>query len=993
MNIYQRSITFNLLPFTVGPNLANRPVSFSVVDQDGVTLASINFTSPQIANAGTTTSWVLDLSSVNFAFLFQTYAIYAAIQDTGGQVYPTNVIYATICQPSNLTDSGYVPGLFALTPDCINSVLTIQEITLMVYNSLVPQSVTKTGTLTYPPGTVGPLSFSRTPFTNNVVYTGQYGIQCTTISTYAIGQDVYVLVSYITAGVFNATCNNKMSAVLCCIQKVQQTAIRDCNNAIGANAKQQLADISMFVLSGFMKQSSGQDAQFEVDYIKKYLSCDCGSSSISQSEFTPINPAVTSIVLNGVGGTTVPSPTAVGNTLIYDIGSNVYQIVKGNTGDLAFTITLNTAIENTVQYIITFNYDTMAGYILTAIQNDTTLLAQLNSLIAASGSIVGLNGSCIINTTQITYSLSQGVTGSTLITNLVINGTNFAAPTNLFANNPTAVAAWLNSLSLGVFSATFTSGTLTILSVNNTNIVSTLTFTGPNVVQQFQATSVTLVQVLQAIINFLCNLTSLQVALGKALTVCTLDYNNNIVQTTYQGNTTQQAYNGALANAICNLCARISTLVAFTCAKLQALFSDNALASFNNASDRYLSIVGGSCTTLTGQQQALAFIAAVNSYPNVKSAFCAIDCATPGTCPAVSGVNFSAIGKTVLGFYGLTWSATPLANQNITLLYRVSGTTPWITASNSISIFPNGSINGTTPFQITGLTAGTTYDVSVGNNCGGIPFVTQVSTQSNTVYSGSFLLGNVLYTLCGGSPVTLYSNAPFGTGTTMYTDSGATTSPVTGSLFIVSVSGGDIFNLNSSTGVVGSDTGSNCSNGTGNPYILGTNPSTICTGTTVTLYTNGGFVVGGILYEDSALTTPVTGSTYVVTGGTIFNLNSSSGVIGTNTGISCTGPVTVTNNLAGGIGAITNITGISGFTPTPAFPVPESEGATGTHLAFGGVVSVTFTGVPAGSKLFLTYNAILLACTPVSGSNTYNFVAHVYNATDTIDITLEPGTC
>src|SRR5579872_1271645 len=137
-DIYNRRATFNLLPFTTGPSLSNRPVCFSVIDQDGVTLASVNFTTPQIANAATTTSWVLDLSSVNFAFLFQTYAIYAAIQDSNGTVYQTNVIYATICQPTNLTDQGYVPGLFQITPDCINNVLTVQEITLLVYNGLTP---------------------------------------------------------------------------------------------------------------------------------------------------------------------------------------------------------------------------------------------------------------------------------------------------------------------------------------------------------------------------------------------------------------------------------------------------------------------------------------------------------------------------------------------------------------------------------------------------------------------------------------------------------------------------------------------------------------------------------------------------------------------------------------------------------------------------------------------------------------------------------------
>jgi len=1000
IDIYNRRMTFNLLPFTVGPNLANRPVSFSVIDQDGVTLASINFTTPQIPNAGTTTSWVLDLSSVNFAFLFQTYAIYAAIQDTGGQIYQTNIIYSTICQPTNLTDSGYVTGIFSLTPDCINSVLTVKEVTPMVYNGLQPQSVTKTGTLYYPVGTLGPLSFTRTPITNNVVYTGQYSIQCTSVATYAIGQDVYVLVSYIIGangpGVFPVTCNNKMSQILCCIQKIQQTAIRECNNAIGANAKQQIADISMFVLSGFMKQSSGQDAQFEVDYIKKYLSCDCGSSSLTQSEFTPINPAVTSIVLNGVGGTTVPSPTAAGDTLIYDIASNVYQIVKGNTGDLAFTIQINTAISNTVQYIITFNYDTMAGYILTAIADDPTLLAQLNSLVTAAGSILGLNGLCVINTSEVNYSLSQAVTGSTLLVNVVINGNTYAAPANLFGNNPTAVAAWLNSLTLGTFSATVTSGTLTILSVNNTNVAATMTFSSPNVTQAFQATSVTLVQVLQAIINFLCNLTALQVALGNALTLCTLDYNNNVVQTTYQANTTQQSYNGALTNAICNICNRINTLVAFTCAKLQALFSDNPNATFNYASDRFLSIVGGACTTLTSSQAAMAFINAVNANTAVKQAFCAIVCTAPGTCPGISAVNFSSTSTSTIGFYGVTFSPVPTANQIVTLQYRIHGTTTWITANSGINLFPNGNINGTTPYLITGLTPGTTYDVSVGNNCGGTPFISQVTTQAGGVLSGNFLLDNVIYAICGDSPVILYSNVAFGPGTTMYTNSGLTT-PVTGYTLIANTLNGAIYNLNSTTGVVGSATGSNCTSGTAGTYILGTNPGTICSGSTVTLYTNGAFGVGQVLYLDSALTTPVTGDTYVVQSASteIFNLNSSTGVVGSYTGSSCTGnTVQVTSDMVGS--QITSVNGIVGFAITGgSFPVNPGGEVTGTHSAFTGSISITISGTPSviPSSVVLEVNGTEISCIAITSAGTYTFPSRTYLATDQIFVGANGSGC
>lgn len=987
-DIYNRRITFNLAPFTTGSGLGNTKASFSIVDQDGVTLASINWASPQIPTPSPTSTYVLDLSMVNFAFLFQTYAIIGAIQDGGGAVYQTDTIYAKICQPTNLTDQGYVPGCFQITPDCINSVLTVKEITALVYNSLQPQSVSKTGTLNYPTGTLSPLSFSRTPFSNNVVYTGQYNIQCTSVATYAIGQDIYVLVSYITNNVFPVTCANKMANILCCIQKVQQTAIRDCNNAVGANARQQLSDISMFVMNGLLKEISGQDSSFEVEQIKKYLSCDCGSASLSQSEFTPINPAATSIVLTGVGGTDVPTPTLVGNTLHYDIGSNVYQVVKGDTGDLAFTIAINTAISNTVQYIITFNYDTMAGYILTAIQNDPTLLAQLNSLIAASGSIIGLNGSCVINTAQITYSLSQSVTGATVITNIVIGGVTFAAPTNLFANNPTAVATWLNSLTLGTFSVTLTGGILTILSVNNTNVISTMTFTGPNVTQQFQATSVTLVQVLQAIINFLCNLTALQVALGQALSLCTLDYNNDVVTTSYPSNTTQQAYNGAVASAICNLSNRISSLVAFTCAKLQALFSDNPNAQFNYANDRFLSIVGGGCTTLTSKQAALAFISAVNSDPATKAAFCAIDCTVPGTCPDVSSVSTGIVSSNVLGVFGLTWNGTPSASQSVSVLYRVHGTTPWITATNNLLILPNGNISGTSPYQIPGLLAGTTYDIWVQNNCGGTGFITQQSTPTGTVYTTSVLLDNSIYAICGDTPINVFSSVPFATGVNLFFNIGLTT-PVTGFTFVAPVSGGQIYAINTSTGVVGANTGSICGTGTIGSYILGNNSSTICPLTPQNLYTNGAFAVGQVLYYDSALTTPVTGFAFVVQSATniIYNLNNTNGTIGASTGLSCSSnTVNITSDLGGT--QVSNVV-IPGFTPTPAFPLNVGGNINGVHSAFTGTIPVTITGTPVTTgNVFLEVNGIGVQTITVPSAGTYTFSSRAYLVSDVITISV-----
>jgi hypothetical protein len=996
-DIYNRSVKFDTSASIYNAIGNVKGISFGVVDQDGVTLATLDFTnSANYIVPSVTQILTLNLSSVNFAFLFQTYSITSAIQDQNGTIYNIPAIYTTICQPTDLTDQGYVPGCFQISPDCVNSVLTVQEITLLVYNGLTPFGTpTKTGVLSYPTGTIAPLDFSNTPFSNNVVYTGQYNLTCTTVATYSIGNDCYVLVSYLTNNVFPITCANKMANILCCISQIEQTYLKNCNNAIGANAKQQLSDISLFVMNGLLKEISGQDSTFEVDYIQKYLGCNCGSASLSQSEFTPINPAVTSIVLNGVGGTTIPAPTTTGNTKTYNIASNVYQIVKGNTGDLAFTIAINTAISNTVQYIITFNYDTMAGYILTAIANDAALLAQLNSLITAAGSIIGLQGSCIINTSEVNYSLSQPYTGATILVNVVINGNTYNAPTNTFANNPTAVANWLNSLTLGTFSASINSGILTILSVNNTNTPATITFSSPNVTQAFQATSVTLVQVLQAIINYLCNLTDLQIALANNLALCTLDYNNNVVTTTYVSGTKQSAFNAGISNAICNICSRINSLVAFTCAKLQALFNDNPNANFSYASDRFLSIVGGACTTLTSSQAALAFINAVNANPTVKKAFCAIVCTTPGTCPDVSFVSTGIVNNTTLGVYGLTWTQTPLASQTVSVLYRVHGTTTWNTATSSLLILPNGNISGTSPYQIPGLIAGTTYDIWVQNNCGGTGFITQQSTPSGTVYTTSVLLDNSIYAICGDSPVLVYSAVPFGPSASLFTNVGLTT-PVTGyTLVAQSAAGSAIYTLNTLTGVVGSATGNTCGTGTPGSYILGNSTGSICSAGSTTLYTNGAFAVGGVLYLDSALTTPVTGYAYVVQNATniIYNLNSGTGTVGSSTGLSCSSnTVSITTDLAGT--QISNVTGISGFTPTPAFPLNVGGTITGIHSSFTGTIAVVFTGTPDfAGNVSLEVNGIPVQCINVPSAGTYTFSSRAYLSTDVIEISGNGGTC
>jgi len=872
-------------------------ISFSLVDGGGADLTTIDFTDPtKYIVPSTEQEFTLDLSYSDYVFLFQKYKVIGAIKDQDGTVYQTTPEYYIVCQPVDFSESGYVPGVFQVTANCPDNVLTVKELTLFVYDNLTPYTtVSKSGTLYYPTGTISSIAFTGTPFSNDVVYTGQYRINNDSTATYNIATDIYVEVVYRTANQFDVTCANRIGDLMCCLVNLQNEAAKNCNNAIGKAAAQKMADITPVFLIGLAKEINGQDASVQADFIKKTLSCNCGDTSIGQNEMTPINPSVTNIVLAGVGGTSIATPTTVGNTKTYNIRSYVYQVTKGDTGDSAWSIAIDTTVSNTIKYVITFNYTIQAGYILDAIAASPTLLQQLNDLITSSGvDLNGLDGKCVINLSLADYVFSlSGLNGTTKATNIVINGTTYAAPV-LFVTNTAGIKSWLDSLSLGVFTVIYSSGTLTVLSTGNSNTLSTFTVSSPGITVSFQSTNATLVQILQAMIDYLCELSALQMVLGSALSICSLDYNYAVVTTRLGTDSKQSDFNSTVASAICNIASRISTLTGLTCEKLKAIYQDNVTASFSGGLARLSGLdQNGDCVSYTVQQIALGVIQAVNVFANVKTAFCAIDCSSPATCPDVSSISTGIVSGNI-AFYSLTWSATPSATQAVTLQYKLTSASTWITVSSTIHIFPNGNINGSTPVQILGLTPGQSYNVKVFNNCGGAGAIQIVTVPTSSIFTANYLLGNTVYLICGATPVTLYSGSSFGSGTVMYTDAGLTI-PVTGYSYISPTTGGNIFTIDSGTGIVGSDTGSTCNSGTEGLYALGNNTGTICSEASQTLYTNGAFSIGGVLYSDSSLTTPVTGYDYVrtVAEGSIYNLNNATGVVGADTGLTCSYVTTV----------------------------------------------------------------------------------------------------
>lgn len=977
-------------------------ICFSLVDQQGVELAGVDWNNPQIVPS-VNQEYTLDISSLPFIFLFQNYKIIGYLKDADGTVYSTEPVFKKVCQPINFNDSGYVPGLFQITPDCVNNTLTVKELTVLTYNNTQPESISKSGTLYYPTGTIGNVSFTGTPFSNNSVYSGEYRIRCTSIGTFNLEDNIYVLVTYISDNPFKVNCTSKIADLLCCVKELQDTAIKHCNDAKGAQAKQKLLEISPFLATGLLAEINGQDASDYADYIRKTLNCNCGATSIHQNEMSPVNPSIYSIVINGVGGTSVPSPTINGATKTFNIASNLYQVVNKDSGDLAVTIFVDTSVANTVKYALSFNYDVMAGYILTAYENNPAYISRLQALLVTGLDLSGLDGKCVLSTGSASYTLQlTSVTSQDLVTSVTINGVIHLAPSNTYCNDATAIQTWLNTLSLGTFAVVFSLGVLTITSASNTNTLSTMVFSvggagGTKKIIMFQNSKYTIVQILQAIIDYLCGLTALQVALGNTLTLWQIDYNGNPVNLSLVPTNTQNDFNIEVANSIYNLVQRMNTLTGVTCAKIKSIFIDRPNDVFGTA-DRVYGTLNGDCAGMTDQQLAKIVFAAVSKYTDVKAIFCAIDCTTPASCPDVSNISLAMSGSNI-GIYGLTWSSTPQASQTVTVRYKLTSSSMWLVATSGLLIQPNGNISGTSPYVIANPTPGQTYDVQIVNNCGGFGFTNQITVPTSSIYSGSYYLENSLYLICGASPVTLYSSAPFGAGITMYSDIGLTT-PVTGYAY-VTTNGANIFNLNTSTGVVGADTGNACSVGTAATYILGNNTGTICTLTPQTLYTNGAFAVGGILYLDAALTTPVTGYSYVVvvTGAlvnvnNIYNLNSITGQIGVATGLSCNFAVGELSILGCvGSGEISEIT-FDGIAITGIFPMASGDNQNvNTSNNTTATLVVTVTGTFGSIRVIDSFGAEY--CQDYTGAGSYSFTGFVINAAGSTNwsVTMDCAAC
>lgn len=605
-----KKIVFDISALTIfntgGAALA-KGVAFTITDPSGLTIHTPDWNLPDI-DPDVSTQFTFNVTS-GFA-MWGWWQIIGTFQDSTGQQFKI-YLKKEVRRPKEMQSDGTIKAEFNIEPNCDVPQITVSEISNLAYCGKEPDYTLVNGMFYYPQGTLDPIAFSTTPFIVGgvgKVYTGTYTIRSKTDAAYNLGDYFYVHLYYAGSKEQKVTCTLDMCRLLCCVEKLQQTADENCGTNIGNEAKKKLDDISVDLWLAASKDKCGQDASALVQKIFDQLGCDCDcENEIIQP--APIGGNVTILGFEGTCATKV-TPTVTPSGVKYTIQTKAVAVSKPS-GDNAFKIT-RVEDDCSITYVITWDYVELSRTILTTIKNNQDLLNLLNSMISINlgFDFSGIDGMCIIDTKTADYSLSEKLTGVEIATSIIIDSTLFPAPGNLVMNNQVALSAWLNSLGKGAFNVYYnpTTNTTLISSTQNKSLISTLNVTidGAPTARQFVRIGVDLLKLLQAIITYVCKIAANQVQMGKALSVCSIGDDGKLKTTPFTATSMLIDFLSAQSDAQCKLVQQLINVQGLNCDRIKAVF----LVTSNPflPTDVFYGTKDSKCAPITRKEAATAML-------------------------------------------------------------------------------------------------------------------------------------------------------------------------------------------------------------------------------------------------------------------------------------------------------------------------------------------------------------------------------------------------
>jgi len=126
----------------------------------------------------------------------------------------------------------------------------------------------------------------------------------------------------------------------------------------------------------------------------------------------------------------------------------------------------------------------------------------------------------------------------------------------------------------------------------------------------------------QAIIDYLCDLSALQVSLGQALSLNTFNSQNALVATQFTSTAKVMDYLAAVNTLLNVLSARVTATFTLTCTAVKGVF--NTTVNPFIETDKIYGTKGGDCAAISHKDFVKQFIATVAADAELKALFCAV---------------------------------------------------------------------------------------------------------------------------------------------------------------------------------------------------------------------------------------------------------------------------------------------------------------------------------------------------------------------------------
>ena len=637
-----------------GNNLAAVEYAFTVKAPDTTFIHQGDIASPDQTGIWATfvigDQWPMPFGNIEFSGA--PYSFQVTCKDSNGNIFVAPVQLTFICRPNgNLPTSKNPYGLGAVSVQtkCDQARIYFQDVTNTSYKGIsgvegssvlrVNFPMDNTGTVP-PPFQINYFSTAMVPIT----FSGKgYQFLYTSIWDYDLGQQSTVRIKYLLSDTFGVFCNIDLMPLVCEYQKlINSIETGSCNDVQEANRKLMLINPKMALVGiGMMQPLTGVDVPLLIQQIEDIggFDCDCCNAP------TGIVPAGSS-AFDGYTFSVVPEC----GDIIGEFVANGFNI-QLHLSDVTYVFKMcdSSPAESTAfeirssidgcqkTYCLFVDIVQLAEDILNAISTNAGLVNLFNSIVNINPGNFKLivDGKCIFSSGT-SFNYEFGLTGIpenttfALLETIQIGAVLVPLSHSFNMTSLAGLQTYLNSLGYGTFTVVAATATsVTITSTTNPTDINALIYSPDGSSDNFASmiktatgfTPLPANQVVQMIIDYICNLDDSEVKTSAVYEICWVDGEGvKQTETINEGQPLTEAI-AALAEKGCLSIDYIVSLKSVDCTNVKALFPqlpENVM----QANDVFLGTKEGACAGIYPVEAFLMMLTYGQYNSDVVAAFC-----------------------------------------------------------------------------------------------------------------------------------------------------------------------------------------------------------------------------------------------------------------------------------------------------------------------------------------------------------------------------------